>query len=322
MDFWLNFRLKVRDFIVKYKWIFIVGIVVIFIIGGISLSIRRGEVKIKPGAGENDSSGQTEPIVNPENKASESDKDKIEKVIADYFDYCNNKEYEKAYILLNDDFKNLYFKNINRFKTYIDKIFTTKKMYKIDNYSNFDNLYVYKINILNDLLASGGTDDDSETLSDKFVFKKENGEFKISLNGYCGQEDLNIISEDDYMEVNILNRRIYYDRETYVVQYKNKTNNYIVLANGQENEEIGINIQGRLKFADTLESNMVILPNEITTKTINIEKYADNGKQTTQYILNAIRVLPKYSGNPDNLETEMNNAVKKYSMTINLVENE
>ena len=322
MDFWLNFRLKVRDFIVKYKWIFIVGIVVIFIIGGISLSIRRGEVKIKPGAGENDSSGQTEPIVNPENKASESDKDKIEKVIADYFDYCNNKEYEKAYILLNDDFKNLYFKNINRFKTYIDKIFTTKKMYKIDNYSNFDNLYVYKINILNDLLASGGTDDDSETLSDKFVFKKENGEFKISLNGYCGQEDLNIISEDDYMEVNILNRRIYYDRETYVVQYKNKTNNYIVLANGQENEEIGINIQGRLKFADTLESNMVILPNEITTKTINIEKYADNGKQTTQYILNAIRVLPKYSGNSDNLETEMNNAIKKYSMTINLVENE
>ena len=151
MDFWLNFRLKVRDFIVKYKWIFIVGIVVIFIIGGISLSIRRGEVKIKPGAGENDSSGQTEPIVNPENKASESDKDKIEKVIADYFDYCNNKEYEKAYILLNDDFKNLYFKNINRFKTYIDKIFTTKKMYKIDNYSNFDNLYVYKINILNSL---------------------------------------------------------------------------------------------------------------------------------------------------------------------------
>lgn len=318
MDFWLNFRLKVRDFFVKYRLIFIIILIGISIIFTINFAIKKGEINKSNNGG---TSINNNPTGDPSEEIPEQYSDAIEKLISDYFNYCNNKEYESAYVLLSDDFKNLYFKNINRFKTYIDNIFTNNRIYSIETKSNFNNIYVYKINIINNPLATG-TIDDSETLSDKFIIKRENGVFKIALNGYCGQENLNIMSEDDYMEINILSRRIYYDKETYVIQYKNKTNNYIVLANGKEDNEIGISVQGITKFADTLESNVVILPNETTTKVIDIEKFADNGKQTNQFILNAIRVLPKYSGNSDNLAKEMNDAIKKYSLTIDLIQRE
>ena len=247
--------------------------------------------------------------------------DKINELISNYFNYCNNKEYENAYVLLDEEFKSIYFKNINNFKTYIDAVFATKRMYTAQNYSNLNNIYVYSVHIMDDILATGATEN-YQYLEDKFVIKEENGELKLSLNGYCKQEKLNIVAEDDYMKINILSKRICFDKETYVVQYTNKTNNYIVLANGQETTEMCLEIQGQTRVADTSNSNIVILPNETTTKTISFEKFFDDGKTSTQFVLNAIRILPEYSGRTEKLENEMKKAIKLYSRTINLVADE
>lgn len=319
MDFWLNFRFKIRDFFTKYRLIIIIAIIVIAVIFTISFALTANNARRI--ARENSIKNVQTPIIDTNEKLPEGHNDKINELISNYFNYCNNKEYENAYVLLNEEFKSIYFKNIKNFKTYIDAVFATKRMYNIQNYSNVNNIYVYNVRIMDDILATGTTEN-YQYLEDKFVIKEENGELKLSLNGFCKQEKLNIVAEDEYMKINILSKRISYDKETYVVQYTNKTNNYIVLANGEETAEFCLEIQGQTRVADTSNSNIVILPNETTTKNISFEKYFDDGKTSTQFILNAIRVLPEYSGRSEKLENEMKKAIKLYSRTINLVEDE
>lgn len=319
MDFWLNFRFKIRDFFTKYRLIIIIAIIVIAVIFTISFALTANNARRI--ARENSIKNVQNPVIDTNEKLPEGHNDKINELISNYFNYCNNKEYENAYVLLNEEFKSIYFKNINNFKTYIDAVFATKRMYNIQNYSNVNNIYVYNVRIMDDILATGTTEN-YQYLEDKFVIKEENGELKLSLNGFCKQEKLNIVAEDEYMKINILSKRISYDKETYVVQYTNKTNNYIVLANGEETAEFCLEIQGQTRVADTSNSNIVILPNETTTKNISFEKYFDDGKTSTQFILNAIRVLPEYSGRSEKLENEMKKAIKLYSRTINLVEDE
>lgn len=319
MDFWLNFRLRVRDFFTKNRLIIIIAVIVIAIIFTINLTIKGN--KVRKTARENSVNNVEEPVIDTKEDVPEDYQKQINELISNYFNYCNNKEYENAYVLLNDDFKNVYFKNINRFKIYIDRLFDTKKMYNIQNYSNVNGIYVYNVRIMDDILATGTTDN-YQYLEDKFVIKEENGELKLALNGYCKQEKLDIVAEDDYMKIKIVSKRITYENEIYVIQFTNKTSNYIVLANGEETNEICLDIQGQTRVADTSNSNIVILPNETTTKTVSFDKYFDDGKQSSKFILNAIRVLPEYSGNSDKLESEMKKAVKLYSRTINLVADE
>ena len=188
----------------------------------------------------------------------------------------------------------------------------------MENYSNKENTYVYNVRILDDILSTGTTDSYGY-LEDKFVVTKEDDEFKLALNGYCGKEQLNIIVEDDYLKTKIVKKRIIYDREVYTVEFTNKTSNYIVLANGEEDAEICLEIQGQTRTADK-ETAITLLPNEKTTVTISFDKYFDDGKEATQFILNAIRVLPEYSGDSSKLKTEMKNAIKLYSRIINLKE--
>lgn len=315
MDFWLNFRLKVRDFFEKNRLIIIIAIIIIAIIFTISFALKN-EAAIKKAKEDKINSFQS-PVIDTNEKLPEGYDDKINEIISNYFDYCNSKKYEDAYELLSKDFKNEYFKDISKFKAYIDKVFSNKRMYTTQNYSNINDIYVYNVRIMDDILATGTTTN-YQYLEDKFVIKDEDGKLKLALNGYCSTEKLNIIAEDDFMKINIISKKVFYDRETYKVEFINKTDNYIVLANGEENQEIILEIEGRASAADTKDSNIFISPNEKKVESFTFEKYIDDNKEATQFILNAIRVLPKYTENLSNIDAEMKNAIKLYSRKVSL----
>ena len=59
-------------------------------------------------------------LINKLKKASESDR--IKTYLGTYFKYIENKNYEKAYDLLYDDFKKNYFPTIDDFEKYIKNI--------------------------------------------------------------------------------------------------------------------------------------------------------------------------------------------------------
>jgi hypothetical protein len=65
-------------------------------------------------------------------------------------------------------------------------------------------------------------------------------------------------------------------------------------------------------------ANLIILPNETVEKQITFNKYFDDGKEDESLILNAIRILPEYSGKEENATKEKKKAIKLYSLTIDL----
>lgn len=72
--------------------------------------------------------------------------------ISEFLDYCNKGQVEEAYSMLSDKCIKEKFQTIDIFKTeYLNKIFTYKKEYEIENENN-----LYKVTILEGVLESGG----------------------------------------------------------------------------------------------------------------------------------------------------------------------
>ena len=53
------------------------------------------------------------------NDVSKEKLESDEEIVTQFVEYCNKKEYQKAYDLISDDCKNAIYPNLNRFKTRI-----------------------------------------------------------------------------------------------------------------------------------------------------------------------------------------------------------
>ena len=315
MDYWLDIRLKVRRFFRNHKKKIVIILIVWAIVIAINYYLKNRTKIIVPQTTYDPHS----PVMDITDKVPEKYKEPISNLIYNYVEYCNNKDYENAYNLLSEKFKEKYSMNIEDFKEYVDNIFATKKIYNIQNFSNIDNTYIYRVRLLEDILASGTTDDYKYS-EEKYVVKEENGILKISLDGYCGEKEMDIDVEDDYMQIKILKKDMRYDTSSYTIQIKNKTRNYIVLADSTTNNEIGLKLPNEVRYAKFMEnSNFAILPNSTETVVITFEEYFDDYQEPTNLMLNSIRILPEYTGWEENAEKENENAIKLYSLSIDLI---
>lgn len=314
MEFWLNIRLKIRDFFRKHKK----KIAIIIIIFGIVIAINRFLGSHPEVVTPSTTYEPHSPVMDETAEVPKEYIQPINNLIDNYVTYCNNKEYENAYNLLSNEFKSKYCDRIEEFKTYVDGIFSKKQIYNIQNFSNVNGAYIYRLRLLEDILATGTTDG-YEYKEEKIVIKEENGVLKLALNGYIGEEELGINAEDDYMKINISSKEITYTAETYTVEVTNKTGNYIVLLDNTEIDEIIMKVNGDSRGVNGLENgNLVVLPNSTKTIRLAFDKYYDDGADPTSIIFNAIRVLPKFSGDINKAEQEKKDAIKLYSLTINL----
>ena len=315
---WLDFRLKIMRFFRKHKKKIIIILIVWAIIIAINYYLKyRPKVYVPKTTYEPHS-----PVMDNTENVPENYKQPISNLIHNYVEYCNNKDYESAYNLLSTEFKNRYCNNLDDFKTYVDNIFNTKKIYNIQNFSNLKNTYVYRVRLLDDIMADGTTDDYKYS-EEKYVIKEENGILKLSLNGYCGQENMDIEVENDDMKIKFIKKDIQYDKATYTVQITNKTDNYIVLVDSTTNDEIQIKYINSIKTAKYLKNtSFYIDPHSSETREITFDEYFDDYDEPKKWYLNAVRILPEYSAEEENAEKEMENAVKLYSLAIDLMPSE
>lgn len=315
MGFWLNLRLKVRDFFKKHKKKITIIIIIVGIVIAIDRFLGSRQVVEMPSTTYEPHS----PVMDETAEVPEAYKQPINNLIDNYVNYCNNKEYENAYNLLSSDFKSNYCDNIEEFKKYVDQLYKEKQIYNIQNFSNVNGAYVYRLRLLNDILATGTTDG-YEYKEEKVVIKEENGVLKLALNGYVGEENLGIVAEDEYMRIDIVKKQVAYTSETYTVEITNKTGNFIVLLDNTETDEIIMKVNGDSRGVNGLENgNLVVLPNSKKTLTLPFDQYYDDGVNPSALIFNAIRILPEFSGDINKAKEEKEKAIKLYSLTINLL---
>lgn len=307
--------LKIRDFFRKNKTKIIIGLIVflvIIVINHILKNLKTVELPsttYEPHSAIMDNSEVPKKLQTP-----------IEELIEKYIGYCNNKNYQEAYNLLSDDCKRVLYPNIEEFKKYIDNIFDGKKVYYIQNYSNVDNTYIYSVNILDDILATGLTGkEDVEVYEEKFVIINNNGDLRLSVREYIGQNKIQNVYEDEYIKVSIEGMVQKYETQTYTVKITNRCEHTIVLADGTESREILLGLKQENRNLRNLPYKGVVLyAGESKTFDFEFTKFYDENEEAQTLIFNAVRVLKSYTGSSSTRKQELENAVKLYSFTMKL----
>lgn len=310
-----DFRLKIRDFYKRNKSKIVIVLLIWFIIIVINFILKNFKGPQVP-----QTSYKPHTAIMDNSEVPKKDQEPIEKLIDEYINYGNNKEYEKAYNMLNTECREELYPDIEDFKKYIDKVFDIKKTYTIQNYSNVDNTYVYEVNIFEDILATGLTGkDDLVIYSEKFVITKENNKLSLSIRNFVGNTQNHQIYEDDFIKVEITDVVQSYENQKYKVKLTNRTEHAIVLADKTEKYEIILELDSENRNIQNLKERGIYL-NPYESKEVELEfvKFFDENENAKSIIFNAVRVLKSYSGLDSKRQEEMDSAVRLYSFKVEL----
>lgn len=310
-----NIRLRIRNFFKKHRVKIIIALViwlVIFIINYILKNYKGIEIP--------STTYEPHTAIMDSSTVPKKQQEPIENLIDEYISYCNNKEYENAYNMLSSECRNELYPNIEDFKIYIDSIFDEEKIYSIQNYSNVDNVYIYKVDIFEDILATGLTGKENfATYSEKFVITNDNGNLTLAIREYIGNTNNYQVYEDNYIKVEIEEVIQSYENQTYKVKLTNRTEYTIVLADQTENYEIMLELENETRDIQNIPyKGIYLLPYEEKELELKFVKFFDEDETAKSIIFNAVRVLKSYSGLSSKREEEMNNAIKLYSFKIGL----
>lgn len=314
MNLWLKIRLKINDFFRRHKNKIILIIIVWTIIIAINYLLKYWNDNKPPMT-----TYEPNKAVMDESTVPSRLQEPINNLISQFVKFCNDKDYEGAYNLIDDECKDALYPSIEVFKLYVDNIYKSKKIYNIQNFSNVGKNYVYEVRILDDIMATGTNGSGYIYYQEKFVMKDTKNGLKMCIGGFVDKEELNIIAEDEYMKFNIDYKLIDYETETYSVTITNRSQYPIILQDDTVSNEIELNIGTQKRTARNSTDNLIMInPRDTQTFKITFTKFVDDGNEATELIFNAVRVLNSYSGNKDLREQEVENAVDKYSLNIKL----
>lgn len=215
------------------------------------------------------------PILNNkiyEDKNVSKNSEEISNTIKTFIQHCNNKEIEKAYNMLSEDIKHNLYKNKTEFvKNYYIIFFKTKKIYNMQAWITSGGYYTYKVEFEEDLLSTGGAD--SNKIEEYYTVVKENEKYKININRYIGNIEINKITEKNNVKITVLSKNIYLDNIEYKIKVENLSNNTIVLDTKNTKRTTALMDSNNFAYPaymyKLLENDLTVYSGE--TKEINIQ---------------------------------------------------
>ena len=124
-------------------------------------------------------------------KVSDKYKDKFGEIIDEFYTYCVNHQPEKAYQMLSVDTKNLMYPTQKLFeKLYYESKFDGNKQYSFQSWSTYDQIYVYKVKIFDDMLSTGKSSD-QDSIEDYITVVPDEDTFKLNINSYITRKEIN-----------------------------------------------------------------------------------------------------------------------------------
>ncbi len=312
-----DFRLKIRHFLKKNAKLIFIIVCIWAIVFFINMFLKNYQAPVNL---------QTtyEPhkaVMDSTDSVPEKVSNSVEEMLEKYMGYCLEGNVESAYNMLSDTCKECSFANeIDNFTSYITNKIGSAKRYAIQNYSNEGNTYIYQVKYSGDMLATGLTNTTYQYTEEKIVFKKQkNGTIEMSVGNFIDYEDIKNISENEYLKVDVKYVQKYYSVERYKVVLTNRSDYTIVIADGEESNEVILTLDSKDTRTTTTETNLVLKPNQSQTVTLEFAKFYDNDNDAVNLTFGSVRVMEQYSGTEvENTikQAEMQNAIAKFSVMI------
>lgn len=305
-------RLKIRNFFKKYgKLIGLIAIIWLTVIG-INKLLKISNQKKEPIT----TYTPHEAVLDSAEKAPTKVKDSMEEFIDKYINYCNNEQYKDAYNMLSDECKE-YFGTFSNYAKYVYNKFDQPKIYSLQNYSNKDGKYIYNVKLYDDILASGLTNSVYNYQEEKITASYDkNNNVVFSVGNYIGEVQINNVQENDYIKVDLQSKAVKYSTETYKVRITNRSENIIIIKNGQVNSEVVLQLDGEMRDEINYKEEIILEPGESSVYYFTFDKYYDDEGEAKNLIFNSIRVVEHYIEDNPNEE----NAIDKFSVQLALEE--
>lgn len=168
-----------------------------------------------------------------------------------FVDYCNEGKTSEAYAMLSDSCKKALYNDEKAFvNTYYNNYFKTQKQVSINTYK--DN--TYKVDYTQDSILTGKTNND-DAITDYITVNQDYNQYTLNICNFIKTKTINKTEKNDYIEVTILEKNIFYDYELYKVNIKNIC-------------------KGNISLDDFNNSNMYITDKNNNKTKINISEYA------------------------------------------------
>ena len=250
-------------------------------------------------------------------------KDPIEEMIEEYVSYCNEGNYQKAFDMLSKDCKKYEFDDdIIRFMDHVLTKMPTPKIHAIQSYSKAKHedktMYIYEVKYIDDILSTGLTGEEYRYTQENMTFFKNENKIEMNVGNYMYHEDIKRISENDYLKVDVIDKKVNYSMETYEVKFTNRSNYTVVVADGEEVDEVVLKLNNETRQSGELDK-IVLKPKESLVIKFDFPKFIDDGDISQSLIFSAIRVMEKYSGtevDDEIIQSEIDNAIAKFSMNV------
>ena len=220
-------------------------------------------------------------------------KEEVSQIIDEFINYCNNQEVEKAYQLLSDECRKTLYPTLEDFtQRYYKKLFSDKKTYLYQAWITNDNKYTYKVDFLEDMLATGTVSNTS--IIDYYTVVKNNETYALNINKFIGITDINKTGTKSNINIKVNRKKIFMDYETYEIEVENNSNEKIILDSLQDTDTVYLEDDNKQKYYwyshEILEEDITVKRAQGKTIEIKINKGYKQKKETEKIVFSKIMI--------------------------------
>ena len=159
-------------------------------------------------------------VVDSSGVSQETKEEQMEE-IKKFVDFCNNKEIDKAYEMITDDCKNIFYPTVNDFtEKYYNTYFNTQKMVMLQSWMTEGDYSTYRVNYTEADVMSTGNISDSQ-IETYITVEEIDGVNKLNLNKFVYQDKIEKESDSDNVKIKINYVQKYIDYEVYDITIEN-----------------------------------------------------------------------------------------------------
>lgn len=286
-EWYVKNKYKINIFIISITILAMINILLIYLSKKIEINkdkssneLYKNELPIEYENKYNSIASKEESALTGE-KIDESAKRQLE-IIDEFIYYCKENKIDKAYELLSDECKQVFYPTLDIFKvSYYNSIFdTTDKNISVQNWYN----NTYKIEILNNALSTGIYDENNVKQDYITIVSNKDNELKLNINGYMGRNNIDKIYNGNNIEIVVTKTEQYKDYQTYTFKVTNKTDKTILLDDKLNYDSMYLQDENEIKYTsythEISETDLMIMPRD--TKEITIKYY--NKYESTKQI--------------------------------------
>ena len=222
--------------------------------------------------------------------------------IENFVSACNTGNIEKAYSLISQDCKAEFYPTISDFKNkYYNVIFCgEKKTISIENWI----LNTYKINISEDIMATGNTE--GMKIQDHVTIVKEDDDIKLNINNFVKKEKINREQISENIKFTVISKKVFMDYEEYEIKVDNLTNGKIILDSRESTKTIYVQDENSMKYYSYSNEliNSLLTVNKGFSTQLKIKFYKSYSKErvTNNIVFSDISLYDEITNQGSNIE--------------------